>query len=61
MNIGLMFQLLPLAERIQKALATVQRLEADPDLKDAIAVFEEAAKIIAASQKQEVAGVEGGQ
>lgn len=61
MNFGIAFQLLPEAENIQKALATIQRLEADPDVKAAIETFERVAKILATSQKQEVSGVQGGQ
>jgi hypothetical protein len=40
-------KLLPLTPRIQKAIATVQRLEADPDVQDALAVAEEVAQIFA--------------
>lgn len=65
MNIGNMFQLLPLMPRIQKMLATVERyqndpevgkaidlikkIETDPEVKDAIATAEEVAKILTAT------------
>jgi hypothetical protein len=50
MNIGdiltLAPQIIPLMPRIQKAIATVQRLEADADVKDALALGNEIAQII---------------
>jgi hypothetical protein len=39
-------KLLPLVPRIEAALTTIQRLEADPAVKDAIAVFKEVTQII---------------
>ena len=65
MNLGLIFQLMPLMPRIEKMLATVQRyendpevgkaidllkkIETDPEVKDAIATAEEVAKILTAT------------
>jgi tartrate dehydratase alpha subunit/fumarate hydratase class I-like protein len=72
MNLGLIFQLMPLAERIQTAIATIQKymgdpevpkalalvekIEADPAVKDALETFKEAAAIIAKSQQPEQHG-----
>ena len=39
-------QILPLVPRLEKAIATIQRLEADPEVKDAIAVAKELTQII---------------
>jgi len=39
-------KLLPLMPRIEKAIATAQRIEADPDVKDMLAVSKEIALII---------------
>ena len=56
MNAAMVFEimpkLLPLMSRIEKAIQTVQRLEADPDVKDALAVAEEVAAILATAQKK---------
>lgn len=77
MNFGVAFQLAPLAGEISeavaiiegymndpevpKALSLVQRIEADPKVKAALATFEKVSKIIAASNQQELTGVQGGQ
>lgn len=57
MNIGDFFtlapKLLPLVPRIEAAFATMQRLESDPAVKDAIAVAKEVMQII------EQSGVKG--
>ena len=54
MNLGFIFavmpKLMPLMPRAQKAMETLQRLEADPDVKDAIAVAHEIATVLAAEQ-----------
>lgn len=39
-------KVIPLASRIQKAVATAEKLMADPDVKDMLAVTEELAQII---------------
>lgn len=53
MNVGDMFsvlpKLLPLMPRIEKALATVQRLEADPEVQDALAVAKDVAEVFIAA------------
>lgn len=43
---SLLPRLMPLMPRIDAALKTVERLEADPAVKDAIAVFEEVTAIL---------------
>lgn len=56
MNLGelvtLTPKLLPLAQRIQKAIATIERIENDPDVKDALALAEEVAAIVAKAEQQ---------
>lgn len=53
MNIGDFFtlapKLLPLLPRIEKAIATVQRLEADHDVQDALAIAKEVVQIFESS------------
>ena len=39
-------RIMPLTPRIDNALKTIQRLESDPAVKDAIAVMEELASIL---------------
>ena len=67
MDLGTMMKLMPLMDRIHKALTTVQgvmadpevpkaiavieKYEADPDVKEAIATFTEASAILAASRQ----------
>jgi len=50
MNIGDIFTLapkiLPLVPQIEKAIATAQKIMADPDVKDALATAAELGKII---------------
>ena len=39
-------KVIPLVPRIERAIATVQKIMADPDVKDALALFAELGKII---------------
>jgi hypothetical protein len=54
MNPSFLWQLIPYASRIAKAAETIQKLEADPDVQDAIKLAEELGALIAkASQPQQ--------
>jgi hypothetical protein len=53
--ISLAPKILPLMPRIEKAIDTVQRLMADPDVKDALAVGAEVAKILDEQKSSTVA------
>lgn len=52
MNFDSIIRLLPLMPQIQEMLATIERLEADPDVKAAIATAEAVAKVLSASTAQ---------
>lgn len=51
-QLTLLFAILPYAERLNKGLATTERLLADPDVKDLIAVLEEVTALVIKTQKQ---------
>ena len=50
MNPSFLWQLIPYASRIAKAAETIQKLEADPDVQDALKLVEELGALIAKSQ-----------
>ena len=56
MNPALLVQLWPYAARIEKAAATLKRLEADPDVQDAISLMGEIGALVVQAQKGEQHG-----
>lgn len=51
-DLGLIGELLPYSSKISKALGTVEKLMADPDVKEAIATAKQVADIVAAHQQR---------
>lgn len=49
--IALAPQVVPLLPRLEKAASTIERIMADPDVKDAVAAFEELAAILQKAQQ----------
>jgi hypothetical protein len=52
LDFSALIKLAPLMPRLEKAFQTVSRIENDPDVKDAIAVGEEALAILTAPSQQ---------
>ena len=51
MNPSFLWQLIPYASRIAKAAETIQKLEADPDVQDALKLADEIGTLLAKAQQ----------